>query len=127
MEKTLGQKLFEATRRPHQRGDWSLITHDEKGHFERSAQKFIEMLAPVQPQTHCTSCADGTHGETPSAVAKPCPEAATHTPCPVGYVAWHEWAEEKSRTHEQRKCPACGRWVVWAPRPQGDAVSAVTP
>lgn len=29
---------------------------------------------------------------------------------PQGYVAWHEWAEKKSKTHDQEQCPLCGLW-----------------
>ena len=39
-----------------------------------------------------------------------------HTPCPSGYVAWHEWAEKKSRTHEQHRCPVCDGWAIWKKR-----------
>jgi hypothetical protein len=46
----------------------------------------------------------------------PCPNATNHTPRPAGYAAWHEWAERMSRTHEQQRCPDCGRWAVWAKR-----------
>lgn len=38
-----------------------------------------------------------------------------HTPAPSGYAAWHEWAERKSRTHEQHQCPGCGLWQIWMP------------
>lgn len=36
-----------------------------------------------------------------------------HTPIPAGYVARSLWMEEKARTHEQRRCPGCGLWLVW--------------
>ena len=39
---------------------------------------------------------------------------------PGGYVAWHEWAEKKNRTHRQERCPGCGRWTVWRRRAAGD-------
>lgn len=39
-----------------------------------------------------------------------------HTPCPEGYVPWHEWAEQKSKTHKQERCPSCGLWAIWKPR-----------
>lgn len=35
---------------------------------------------------------------------------------PSGYLAWHEWAERKDRTHEQTQCPKCGLWVFWRKR-----------
>ena len=44
---------------------------------------------------------------------KPC---ARHTPCPKGYVDWHEWAEKKSKTHYCKRCPDCGLWAVWVPK-----------
>ena len=45
-----------------------------------------------------------------------CPNSANHTPAPRGYLAWHEWAERMSQTHEQRRCEVCGLWVVWVER-----------
>lgn len=36
-----------------------------------------------------------------------------HTPCPEGYIAWHEWAEKKSKTHKQVKCEGCGLFKIW--------------
>lgn len=42
-----------------------------------------------------------------------CPEADKHTPCPEGYIAWHRWAEEMSKTHRQRKCKGCGLYSIW--------------
>lgn len=32
---------------------------------------------------------------------------------PSGYVSWHEWAEQMSKTHHQKPCPGCGRLSVW--------------
>lgn len=32
---------------------------------------------------------------------------------PTGYVAWHEWAAEKTKTHAQKVCPHCGLYVLW--------------
>lgn len=30
----------------------------------------------------------------------------------LGYVAWHEWAERKTRQgHRQKQCPKCGKWL----------------
>lgn len=49
--KTKGEILFDATRRPHQRGSWALLSDDEKGHFERAARVFmgalLEDLIPI--------------------------------------------------------------------------------
>lgn len=42
--------------------------------------------------------------------------AQLHTPCPTGYVEWHLWAEEKSRTHKQERCPNCDLWAIWKPK-----------
>lgn len=39
-----------------------------------------------------------------------------HTPAPEGYLAWHSWAEEMSKTHSQVQCPACGKWAIWVKR-----------
>jgi hypothetical protein len=36
-----------------------------------------------------------------------------HTPCPEGYVNWHEWAEAMSKTHRQIPCPGCGLYYIW--------------
>lgn len=52
----------------------------------------------------------------PAAATDACPEAAQHTPAPVGYLAWHEWAGTMQRTHGQRKCPGCGLFKIWYPR-----------
>jgi hypothetical protein len=55
----------------------------------------------------------------PVAVPNPdCPKALEHTPCPTGYVGWHEWAAEKAKTHRQRRCEGCGLYNVWEPREQ---------
>ncbi len=51
----------------------------------------------------------------PAAATAPEPRCK-HTPSPSGYVEWHEWAEKKSKTHVQEKCPACGLWAVWRPK-----------
>ena len=32
------------------------------------------------------------------------------------YLAWHEWAAEKAKTHKQIKCPHCGLYRVWIPK-----------
>jgi hypothetical protein len=53
----------------------------------------------------------------PAGYLNACPKSrkrsCKHTPSPGGYVAWHEWAEKKAETHEQVRCPVCGRWSVW--------------
>lgn len=42
-----------------------------------------------------------------------CADVAKHTQQPLGYLAWHEWAEKKARTHDQHQCPTCGLWTIW--------------
>lgn len=46
----------------------------------------------------------------------PCPQVDKHTPHPTGYVARHEWAERKAKTHEQIRCEGCGRLAIWVPK-----------
>jgi hypothetical protein len=36
-----------------------------------------------------------------------------HTLSPEGYMQWHFWAEEMSKTHQQIQCPSCGLWAIW--------------
>lgn len=43
------------------------------------------------------------------------PCADEHTPCPKGYLAWHEWAAEMEKTHRQEACPKCSLYVIWRP------------
>ena len=48
-----------------------------------------------------------------------CPDAERlHTPCPSGYVSWHEWAKRKGKTHKQHRCPTCGLLSIWRPKPR---------
>lgn len=42
-----------------------------------------------------------------------CPNYKNHTKQPEGYLAWHEWAEKKSKTHHQVKCDGCGLFAIW--------------
>lgn len=49
-----------------------------------------------------------------------CPNAKRHTKCPEGYLAWHEWAEKKARTHEQVICGGCGRLAIWIKKEVND-------
>ena len=42
-----------------------------------------------------------------------CRNCDNHTLGPAGYIAWHEWAEKRSKTHDQLKCPDCGLYVIW--------------
>lgn len=39
-----------------------------------------------------------------------------HTPNPIGYGAWFDWAETMAETHVQVECPGCGRLAIWAPK-----------
>jgi hypothetical protein len=41
-----------------------------------------------------------------------------HTPCPEEYVHKANWMERKSKTHTQVKCPVCGLFAVWIPKPK---------
>lgn len=53
----------------------------------------------------------------PGAIAADqCPEKHLHTPCPEGYLQWHAWAEEKAKTHKQRRCPGCNLFAIWEPK-----------
>lgn len=45
-----------------------------------------------------------------------CTNIRKHTSCPVGYIAWHEWAEKKGRRHKQIMCPKCDLYVIWIRR-----------
>ena len=36
-----------------------------------------------------------------------------HTQCPDGYIGWHDWAAQKSKTHRQIRCESCGLYSVW--------------
>ena len=47
----------------------------------------------------------------------PCPNADEHTPAPRAYVAWHVWAEQMGRTHDQKCCDGCGLYRIWVRRP----------
>jgi hypothetical protein len=42
-----------------------------------------------------------------------CPNRQNHTPSPVAYLGWHEWAAVKSRTHRQIRCDGCRLFVIW--------------
>lgn len=44
-----------------------------------------------------------------------CPQHERHTPCPTGYVDWHEWAARMHyQRHSQCRCDGCGLLVIWA-------------
>lgn len=45
-----------------------------------------------------------------------CPYIEDHAICPEGYIQWHAWAEQMSKTHQQSKCGGCGRYVIWIPK-----------
>jgi hypothetical protein len=59
--------------------------------------------------------------EATMAPPKTCPRADEHTKCPGGYLAWHEWAEQMTKTHRQIRCPGCGLYEVWIPKGDDDA------
>jgi hypothetical protein len=47
-----------------------------------------------------------------------CPNRAEHTYGPAGYADWFEWASRLgAKRHVQSKCPDCGRFLIWTPRP----------
>lgn len=60
---------------------------------------FDTVLYPVPPQTFMS-----------------CSAACVHTPCPSGYLQWHEFAEMSSKTHSPIRCPRCGLWSIWLPK-----------
>jgi len=39
---------------------------------------------------------------------------------PAGYLAWMDWAENKSKTHTQTQCPECKLWVIWTKKTGGN-------
>lgn len=41
---------------------------------------------------------------------------SSHTPAPVGYLAWHNWAETMNKTHKQVRCMGCGLFKIWIKR-----------
>ncbi len=45
-----------------------------------------------------------------------CPNVEDHTPRPEGYIQWHTWAEQMSKTHRQSKCAGCGKYTIWTPK-----------
>lgn len=49
-------------------------------------------------------------------VIPPCPQQAGHTPTPMGYLPWHEWAERKSKTHQAVRCSGCDLYAIWIPK-----------
>jgi hypothetical protein len=49
-----------------------------------------------------------------------CPNKANHTPCPFGYLRWHEWALKKGRRYKQILCPGCGLPVIWVRREKNE-------
>jgi hypothetical protein len=51
------------------------------------------------------------------AVPECCPNAAEHTDGPSGYVAWFEWAARAAKKSKQTRCPGCGLFKIWTPRP----------
>lgn len=41
---------------------------------------------------------------------------------PHGYLDWHAWAEKKTKTHHQERCPHCGLFAIWLPKvPEADS------
>jgi hypothetical protein len=48
-----------------------------------------------------------------------CPNRDEHTYGPAGYVDWFAWASKLGNScHAQKKCPGCGRYLIWKPKPK---------
>ncbi len=48
--------------------------------------------------------------------ATDCPNRDEHTEGPNSYQGWHVWAEQKGKTHTQKRCGGCGLFAVWVPK-----------
>ena len=53
-----------------------------------------------------------------------CPNEANHTPHPIAYGASQAWMTQMQKTHKQTRCPDCGRWAIWIPKPTRQQVEA---
>jgi hypothetical protein len=49
--------------------------------------------------------------------AEQCPDVRKHAKEPLGYLQRHDWMEKRTKTHVQSRCPTCGYWVIWTPKP----------
>lgn len=56
-----------------------------------------------------------------------CPNAASHQPCPAGYIAWHTWAEAAMQVATQAQCPSCGLWRICTPKRPDLRIATVWP
>jgi len=56
-----------------------------------------------------------------------CPNAKNHTKAPEGYLDWHAWAEQKSKTHTTVQCPDCGKYAIWVKKPKPCLLSICKP
>lgn len=45
-----------------------------------------------------------------------CLYRGSHTRAPGNPLDYARWAEAMRETHEQERCPGCGRWVIWKPK-----------
>lgn len=58
-----------------------------------------------------------------------CPRFDLHDPHDPGgsgdYFAWWAYAELKSKTHRQQRCPGCGLWAVWVRKKRRVSASSV--
>jgi hypothetical protein len=43
----------------------------------------------------------------------PCDNKLNHAEEPTDYAHWFDWAVEMSKTHNQKRCEWCGRYVIW--------------
>lgn len=54
----------------------------------------------------------------------PSSETCNHTATPNGYMEWHIWAEEASKTHDAVRCPHCSLYAIWMPKAEAEAWEA---
>jgi hypothetical protein len=53
--------------------------------------------------------------------AEDCPNKDNHNMGPDGYIAWDNWAERMSKTHNQKRCPVCRLYVIWEAKADANA------
>ena len=53
-----------------------------------------------------------------AARVRDCPREPDHRYGPLGYLAWHDWAEERMKTHRQERCE-CGLFLLLVPKTEG--------
>jgi len=50
-------------------------------------------------------------------------DRCVHTPVPVPYNDWQEFAERACKTHAPVKCLYCGLWKIWLPKPEARRIN----